>query len=210
MLEPALWAAPALAFLVAAGSPGPATLAIAATSMARGRRAGLALGAGLWVGLCLWGLLAAAGVGAVMANWAPAMVALRLLGGAFLLYLAWQSMRSALGDPVAAVEPAGRTGSMALFWRGFLLNVMNPKALLAWLAVIVIGLPAGTGAGAVAIVFAICAAIGLALYGFYAVLFSTGRAMRVYTRLRRWIEGGCALLFGAAGFGLLFRRVEAP
>ncbi|MEM7506249.1 MAG: LysE family translocator [Pseudomonadota bacterium] len=209
-VETASLAAPAAAFLIAAGSPGPATLAVAATSMSRGRSAGLACAVGLWVALSLWGLVAAAGIGALMATWAPAMIALRLIGGAYLLYLAWQSMRSALADHPVEQDAADCPNAALMFWRGMLLNAMNPKALLAWMAVIVIGLPPGAGTGDVAIIFALCSAIGLGLYVLYAMLFSTGRAMRFYLRLRRWIEGGCALLFGAAGLGLLFRRVDTP
>jgi threonine efflux protein len=48
-----------------------------------------------------------------------------------------------------------------------------------------------------------CMAIGLLNYLFWALLFSTPRAMAGYRRLRRWIDGAVALLFAAAGVALL-------
>lgn len=55
------------AAFLAAGSPGPATLAIAGTSMSSGRPAGLALAAGVTSGSFIWSISAAFGLGAVMA-----------------------------------------------------------------------------------------------------------------------------------------------
>ena len=51
--------APLIAFFIAAGSPGPATLACAGAAMTHGRAAGLALGVGLALGLSFWGALTA-------------------------------------------------------------------------------------------------------------------------------------------------------
>ena len=199
-------AAPALAFLIAAGAPGPATLAVAATAMARGRRAGMMTGLGLSVGLAFWGVIAAAGLGAAILAWAPALLVLRLAGGAFLLWLAWKSARNAL-RPESAGGPAPLPGH-ALFRRGLLLNLLNPKAVLAWGAVIAIGLPVGAGPNEFATIVAVCAAIGAILYAVYAVAFSLPPVRSWYSRARRWIEALCAVGFGLAGLRLMFWRGE--
>ena len=195
--------APALAFLVAAGSPGPATLATAATSMAFGRRAGMLIGAGLAVGLAFSGLVAAAGLGTVILAWAPALLVLRLAGGAFLLWLAWKAARSAWRPATALPEPIP---DHRLFWRGCLLNLLNPKAVLAWGAVIAIGMPADAGTAELAAITAMCALLGWLVYAAYALAFSHPRVMTVYARTRRWIDAGCAALFGLAGLRLLTWR----
>ena len=85
----------AAAFFVAAASPGPATIALASQSMGAGRRAGLAFGSGLAVGLAFWGVVAAAGMGAILQASTGALTAMKLLGGAYLLWLAYGSARSA-------------------------------------------------------------------------------------------------------------------
>ena len=204
MSDLAYLVAPSLAFLVAAGSPGPATLAVAATAMARGRRAGMATGLGLGLGLAFWGVIAAAGLGAAILAWAPALVVLRLAGGAFLLWLAWKSAKSAL-QPDVADDPSPLP-DRALFRRGLLLNLLNPKAVLAWGAVIAIGLPQGAGPAEFAAIVAVCSAIGVALYAIYAVAFSMPPVRGWYTRARRGIEAACALSFGLAGIRLMLWR----
>ena len=192
--------APAITFAIAAGSPGPATLALAATAMARGRRAGLMIGLGLGLGLAFWGMIAAAGLGAILLAWAPAFLALRLAGGIFLLWLACK----AAGAALSAQPPAQpMSGGGRYFLRGLLLNLLNPKAVLAWGAAIVIGLPQQAATWELALVTATCAALGWLIYGLYAVIFSTGRAIGVYARTRRWIDAACAAAFGLAGLRLL-------
>src|SRR3546814_9652416 len=85
-----------LAALVATASPGPATLAIAGTSMASGRRYGLALAAGVTTGSLTWSIAAAAGLSAVMLANAWAFEVLRYAGACYLLFPAFKSARSAL------------------------------------------------------------------------------------------------------------------
>ncbi len=202
--------APAATFVIAAGSPGPATLAVAATAMARGRRSGLALAAGLALGLALWGVVVGAGLGALMLHWAPALVALRVAGGALLIWLAW---KSALSAPAAAPDrdrglPPAAPGVM--FRRGLLLNAMNPKAVLAWTAVIAVGLPSGADAARLWAVVAVCAVLGVAVNSLYAVWFSVPAVTAFYRRARRGLEAAFAAFFGYAGLRLIFWRVETP
>lgn len=195
-----------LAFAVLAGAPGPATLSVAALAMARGRNRALALAAGLMLGLAAWGLLAMLGLGALLPRWAGALTALKLVGGAYLLWLAWQSARSALR---AAPPPPHRgDGRGRLFRRSLLLNLLNPKAALAWVATLVLASPDGAaGPAALAGTTLVCALLGGAIYLLYATVFSTPVLMAGYARFRRGIEGALALLFGAAGLRLLLARL---
>lgn len=198
--------APALAFFIAAGSPGPATLACAGAAMAHGRAAGLTLGLGLALGLSFWGALTAVGLGAVVLGSPEALLALRLIGGAYLIWLAWRSAQSAF-------RPTGRIGEGAappkrLFLRGVLLNLSNPKAALAWAAVIALGLPADAGAYHLAIIAAVCSAIGLMIYIAYAIGFALPPVRQAYAKARRMVDAGLAALFGYAGLRLIFKEVD--
>lgn len=197
-----------LAFFVAAASPGPATLAVAATSMAQGLRPGLALGVGLTLGLSVWGIFTAIGLGALIITWAPALLVLKLLGGAYLLYLAWLSAKSAMikGDanPLSNTPPEDQGRRM--IWRGFLLNMMNPKAVLAWTAVIALGQLDEGGIYAMIAVVSLCSFSGLLIYSFYALSFSADQVSALYSRGRRWFDGFFAVGFGLAGLKLMFSR----
>ncbi|MEM7464542.1 MAG: LysE family transporter [Pseudomonadota bacterium] len=190
----------AAAFVVAAASPGPATIAIATVSMNAGRKSGLLFGMGLSVGLAFWGLVAATGLGALLQASSHALSLLKLLGGAYLLWLAFNSARSAN----SAVETQVDLGTERRdFNRGLLLNLSNPKAVFAWMAVLALGLGDGSEAGHVILATGLCIVLGFLIYTSYALIFSTSGAMAVYRRTRRWIEGAVAGLFALAGLGLI-------
>ena len=194
-----------LAFLVVAASPGPANIAAATVAMRFGRGPALLFGFGLSAGLAVWGLVAASGLGALLQASPPLLVAMKVGGGLYLLWLAFLAGRSAAqphpatpsGDDRAPVE-RGRW-----FRRSLILNLSNPKAVVAWMAVLAMGLDAGTGPVQVALVTALCIAIGILNYTAHAVAFSTRGLMAGYRRLQRWIEGAVACLFALAGFGLI-------
>lgn len=206
MTDFAFLAPPLIAFFIAAGSPGPATLACAGTAMAHGRGAGMALGAGLGIGLAVWGVLTAVGLGAVVLGSPQALFALRLLGGAYLLWLAWRSARSALR--AAPAEDAVPPSPNRLILRGVLLNLSNPKAALAWAAVIALGLPVDAAARHLTAIAAACSALGLLTYFAYAAGFALPPVRRAYTRARRGVDGVLAALFGYAGLRLIFSRAD--
>ncbi|WP_340107155.1 LysE family transporter [Pikeienuella sp. HZG-20] len=210
MSEFAFLFAPALAFFALAAAPGPATLAVAKTAMASGGRAAAALSAGLGLSLAGWGALAAAGFGPLLAAFAPALLALKIGGALFLLWLAWGAARSALKAEEAAPGAAAIRSGGRLLLRGATLNGVNPKALLAWGAVIALGVRPGAGAADVWAIWALCSALGLFVYLGYSALFAHPAARRIYARARRWVEGAAAALFGFAGLRLLAWRAEAP
>jgi len=191
----------AVAFFVAAASPGPATLAQASVSMGSGRKSGLLFGAGLSVGLGVWGLVAAIGLGGVLQASSHALMILKILGGAYLIWLAWLSARSVSYPSKAHTSEPRRTSRG--FWQGLILNLSNPKAVFAWMAVLSVGLGEGSDAGQVTLAASMCVMLGFAIYGGYALMFSTSGAMAVYARARRWIEGAVAGLFALAGVGLI-------
>ncbi|APZ42224.1 LysE family translocator [Acidihalobacter ferrooxydans] len=113
--------------------PGPDLLFLLSQGIQRGRAAGLATALGLASGNLVHTLGATLGVSIIFRTSAVAFATLKFAGVAYLLYLAWQVWKSAgksLGDsPVVAVP-----GHAKLFRRGFLMNVLNPKVALFFLA----------------------------------------------------------------------------
>lgn len=190
----------AAAFFIVTVSPGPANLALATVAMQSGRLAGLSFGLGLSVGLAFWGLIAATGLGVVVQGTTTLLTLLKLCGGAYLIWLAAQSGRLAARKTQQTMA-AGNKGGW--FWRGMLLNLSNPKAVVAWMAALSMGLGQETDAHAVAAATMICAALGFANYSGYALMFSLPGFMAGYRKSRRWIEGVAAGLFALAGFSLI-------
>ncbi len=191
-----------LAALVALLSPGPATLAIAGTSMAAGRASGLALASGIMTGSLIWSVSAALGLSTVMFANAWVFELVRYFGVAYLIYLAFRSARSVLSSKnVAPRSMSG--GRRTLYTKGLLLHLTNPKAILFFGSLYSLAVPAGASPSDLAIIIV---AVGLQsfliLHG-YAFLFSSKTMTLTYLRLRRWFEGAFAIGFGTASFKIL-------
>jgi threonine/homoserine/homoserine lactone efflux protein len=123
----------ALAASVLVAIPGPNHLYIVTRSIAQGRRVGLASALGVETGTLVHISAATVGLSALVASSAMAFNALRFAGAAYLVYL---GLRALLSD----VEPAHDDGGAAApsarraYLDGVLVNVLNPKVALFFLA----------------------------------------------------------------------------
>lgn len=200
MIDLASLGSTGLAFFVVAVSPGPATLSNAAVAMRHGRTTSLIYGLGLSCGLVFWGIIAASGMGAVLRGSLYLLPALKVLGGLYLLRLAFLSAR-------AARRPETETNVDARdrrwFLRGLLLNLSNPKSVIAWMAALSIGLETNDGIGAIVAATLVCILVGFLTNALYSAVFSVEGMMRAYRRARRWIDGVVGVLFSVAGVGLI-------
>jgi len=91
-----------------------------ATAMYSGRRYALVFALGVVSGATVWGMLAAFGLAAVMAQYSHALIAMKVLGGLYLLWFSFKSARSALAKRLPAdLESTVREGSMlSVYLRG--------------------------------------------------------------------------------------------
>ena len=124
-------------FLVAVAlmelTPGPNMGWLALVSLSQGRAAGLAAVVGITLGLTLWMVAAAFGLTEVVLRWPALYQAIRWAGVGFLLWLAWDAWRSA-GDSAGVAPVAMRR--RALFRRGLIGNLLNPKAALLYVVLL--------------------------------------------------------------------------
>ena len=135
-----------LALFVATGlvlnaTPGVDMLFTLSRTLQHGWRAGIAASLGIVSGCVVHTMAAAAGLAALLAASALAFTAIKWLGAAYLLWLAWDMLRAAAfrgadeaiarAHPLLRAEPLGR-----IYWQGFLTNVLNPKVALFFLALL--------------------------------------------------------------------------
>lgn len=118
--------------VILALSPGPDNLFVLAQSAQHGRRAGLSVTLGLATGLIGHTFAVAFGLAAIVHASALAFTILKGAGAAYLLYLAWQALRAATltgqGEQVQAYSMG------ALYRRGIVMNLSNPKVSLFFMA----------------------------------------------------------------------------
>lgn len=198
-----------LGVLAAQISPGPNLAAVASVGLAQGRRPALFVVTGISTGMLVWSAATALGLGALIDAFPMSLLFLKFLGGGYLLFLGIKAARGTIkGSGNATFAPDTQPLSSALAWRrGVLVLLTNPKAALMWAAVASFLFGQGMSAWHVLAFGPMGALSGLAIYGTYAWLFSTGVAMRGYSRFSRWFEGIFAAAFGGMGASLIYAGI---
>lgn len=128
-LEQTLLYLPAVAVIIAI--PGPDMLLSLSRGLTQGPLAGVAHALGVGLGIMAHSLLAALGVSALLTASETAFWAMKLIGGAYLIYLGIVAWRNASAVASVALQ---KGPSMTVFWRGFMSNLLNPKVALFVLA----------------------------------------------------------------------------
>ena len=113
-------------------APGPDIMYLLAKSLADGARSGISLALGLTTGLIFHTSLVIIGVAAIIQQSPLAFAILKYAGAAYLLYLAWGAFHAQGNLKLNAVNKSG--SYFKLYRRGAIMNVLNPKVLLFFLA----------------------------------------------------------------------------
>lgn len=111
------------------GSPGPATLSLAAVGATGGVAKGLPYYLGILSGLLFAMLGAVVGIATVLSKWPQASFGIQLVGAAYILYVAWKIATAPTG-----LEDGDGKLRHPEFRDGFILNILNAKAYAAFLA----------------------------------------------------------------------------
>ncbi len=122
-----------LATAALAISPGPDNIYVLTQSLANGKKYGFATTAGLISGCLVHTTLLAFGVSVIIRESDNLFLGIKIFGAVYLLYLAFQVYRS---DSTLAIsgEKVAKKGLWQLFKQGFVMNVLNPKVSIFFLA----------------------------------------------------------------------------
>jgi threonine/homoserine/homoserine lactone efflux protein len=195
------------AFLLAIASPGPNVLAVIGTAMSVGRPAGIALALGVAAGSFVWAFLTAIGLSALLASYAAALTVIKIGGGLYLLWLGYKAFRAAAArHDLVVAAPAGVRGARGYFLRGLTVQMTNPKAVLAWIAIIALGLRPDAPLWVGFVIVVGTSLLSVVIHWLYAVAFSTALMVRLYGRARRAIQATLGVFFTIAGIRLLTSR----
>ncbi|TVZ51144.1 LysE family translocator [Dokdonia sp. Hel_I_53] len=125
-----------LAFIAAtailAFSPGPDNIYVLTQSVVNGSRSGLATTAGLITGCIVHTTLVAFGISAVIATSPHLFLAIKIAGAAYLLYIAYKVYGA--DAHITLAEGAPKKSYSALFKQGIIMNILNPKVTIFFLA----------------------------------------------------------------------------
>lgn len=193
----------AAALFVAAGSPGPSIAALVARVLSKGWRNVLPFIAAMWVGEAIWLSLAVAGLAAVAESFQPVFVAIKWIGVAYLLYLAWK-MWFAPADVGGEDLPESRS-PLKMFGAGLTVTLGNPKIMMFYVALLpsIIDLAGVTLVGwaelvaAMIIVLATVDVAWMALAAKARQFLKSPRAVKIANRISAGTMAGAAAAIAA-------------
>lgn len=175
-----------LIHLLAAASPGPDFALVTRESLIHGRRAGLLTSVGIALGLAVHVTYSAAGVAAIIAHSPLLLLAVKVFGACFLFYLGLRSLPRAHTAESAVDRQTGRGSNYIA--KGFLCNLLNPKAPLYFLALFTAVIPASTPLGTLCIYGTWLVVLQWLWFTLIATLFSHARIRASLAAARVWIE----------------------
>jgi threonine/homoserine/homoserine lactone efflux protein len=190
----------ALLTLLGAISPGPAVLMSARTGLTEGFRTGTFLAIGIGAGAVFWATCAMSGLGLLFA-WAPSLlIALKLAGGAYLIWVGVSLWRDAAKPfDTADARPTPRSALSAL-WLGLITQLTNPKPVVLLSAIFLGTVPPGTPVWQRLALLAVLFTFETVWNILVARIFSLDRTRAAYISLKTIIDrafGGLLVLLGA-------------
>ncbi|WP_263408608.1 LysE family translocator [Terriglobus tenax] len=187
--------------LLAVASPGPAFVATMRISMQHRRKVAVTHSLGLGCAAFLWALAAVFGVQVVLAKAEWLYRILQFGGGAYLCYIGIQSWRHARSAGPRAVTnaEAPSMSAAAAFFRGFMLNLTNPKVIVFFASIFTAVLQPSWPLWIRGVVLAIVFVDEAGYFIVLALLLSTQKAQAAYRRAKTVIErtaGAVMFTFG--------------
>ena len=162
-----------LILLVGSLSPGLSVALLIGVATSQGRPSALVATLGIALGSMTLNILTILGVGLILSQVAWAMTALKVIGVAYLLYLAYGAFSKVITRPPdLKVAVTDNQTWMSHLVTGYLLQITNPKAVAFWLAISSVGAVEGASTGVIALFLAGGFAISFICHGAWAVALS--------------------------------------
>jgi threonine/homoserine/homoserine lactone efflux protein len=183
----------ALALLIV---PGPAVLYVVTRSIEHGRRAGLASVVGIHVGTLVHIAAATLGLSALVLSSAVAFTAVKIAGALYLIGLGLWTLFSRQAE--AEIALGGERNLRRAFAQGVIVNVLNPKTALFFLAFLPQFIDAAAPAKALAFIALGCVFNFNSLFVNLPVAWLSahaGRRIRTHAQAARWLTGAVGALF---------------
>jgi threonine/homoserine/homoserine lactone efflux protein len=192
-------------WLVALMTPGPDFAATVHASVGGSRRSGLAVGAGVTVGMAAWATASLFGLHAVLLAFEGLIMVVRLAGAAYLTYVGVRLLWAAWKGEASHARAAAPRSATGAFRHGLLTNLANPKALALFGSLFAVLVPPGAPVW-FSVGFLVAVVVTTAVwYALVALAMSTDVVGGVYRRLERAVNAITGVVFVAVGARLAAR-----
>ncbi|MEO3754683.1 LysE family translocator [Streptomyces sp. B6B3] len=188
--------------LLAAMAPGPDFAIVTRNAMVSGRRAGMACGAGIAVGVLTWAVVTAMGVAGLLAASAVAFTVVKLVGAGYLVLLGIRALLATRRGDYAEeqdVPGARATGALAAFRQGVVTNLLNPKVAVFFVALLPQYLPTSATVVDHLLLAGVAASVTLTWFTVLAVVVGALRRLLTSKRVRRTLDAAMGTLLVGLG-----------
>jgi RhtB (resistance to homoserine/threonine) family protein len=198
-----------VAHALAVASPGPDFALVLRQSLAHGRRTALWSSLGIGCGLSVHIAYCILGLGYFLKNSAVALAAIKYLGAAYLAWVGFQALRSKPRTGDLDLAGAASAPSDAAAWAaGFLVNVLNPKAALFFIALFPLAVSVTTPKLVQVGYGAWMTAATVAWFSFVSVVFTQEEVRRRFLRHGHWIDRALGAVFIGFAASLVFAEMR--
>lgn len=194
-------------FMLGTMSPGPSFILIAKTAVGKSRKEGFGVAIGLGMGAVLFTVMAIFGLYAILEAVPFLYGFLKLIGGMYLLYLAYKMWKHA-NEPLdveVLIDVKPKSFVKAILF-GLVTQLSNPKTAIIIGSIFAALLPAQVPAFGELFLCLLAFFADLIWYSLVVVLLSTNGAQRVYLRFKKYIDRVAGSVLGALGLKLAIDR----
>ena len=190
-------------------SPGPSFIFIAQRTLTTSRKHGLISALGLGTGAAIFAVLSCLGLFVILETAPFVYGALKIIGGLYLLFLAYRIWNSSKGDDNAkssVIENSNenKTSISASYFLGLMTQLSNPKTAIVIGSIIMAFLPTETPPYTFIIITILMFLSDWAWYSIVVVALSTKRAQKAYNRFKKSINRIASGLLAFMGAKLTF------
>jgi len=189
---------------IGAISPGPSFVYVAQNAVARSRNHGLVTAMGTGVGAAIFALLALLGLQAFLLAVPVAYTALKIVGGVYLLWLAYKIIRHSREPLSMGKVSMGEKTLLATFRDGLFTQLSNPKTAVVFASIFTALLPREIPAYYYIALPLISFIIDAGWYSLVTVALSTERSRNVYIRFKTAIDRVAGSVMALLGLKLIF------
>lgn len=186
-------------------APGPDLLYILTKTIANGKKVGIAAAIGVCTGALFHVTLAAFGLSAILASSAIAFTIVKVLGAAYLLYLAYDAFKSAGMNLDVADSKQPKETAFSAFKQGVLIDILNPKVAIFFMAFLPQFVREGQGAVSLQLLYLglLVVLVGIVVEIVYVLAASKlTEKVRNSRKISIWLDRAVGTLFVALGIKL--------
>lgn len=201
----------AIAGILAVGaiSPGPSFFVVAKNALNQSRWHGVACAVGTGLGVAIFAVLASFGVTSLINNVPSAYLVFKILGGAYLLFLAYKIWAGSSEELTQSVDGSTQqVGYLKAFMMGLVTQLSNPKTALVIAGIFAAFVPKSPPENTWLLVAMIAFFIDFGWYAFVAIGLSSESSRKVYFKAKTYVDRTVAIFLGLVFIRLMFSKLD--